>query len=98
MIVYRQGIDSGGVNYGSNIFEYYTTRPYDYGFKIGTGLKSTCVNASAYVAYEVLENLFLEGSFMYRKFSVPDKSALSKNTTMFTLGVRMNMFRREYDY
>jgi hypothetical protein len=53
---------------------------------------------AAYVAYEVLENLFLEGSFMYRKFSVPDKSSLSKNTTMFTLGVRMNMFRREYDY
>lgn len=98
MIVYRQGVDSGGINYGSNIFEYYTTRPYDYGFKIGTGLKTTCINASAYVAYEVLENLFLEGSYMYRKFSVPDKSTLSKNTSMFTLGVRMNMFRREYDY
>jgi hypothetical protein len=98
VIGWRQGIDTGNINYGANIFKLYTTRPYDYGFKIAGGVKSTGVNASLWLEYEVFENVFIDGSFVYRKISVPNKAVLSQTTNMFTLGVRMNVFRKEYDY
>ncbi|MES1220557.1 MAG: hypothetical protein ABUT20_33960, partial [Bacteroidota bacterium] len=49
MIYYRQGLDSAGENFGSNIFLNYDTRPRDYGFKIGSGVPVNCVNVSATV-------------------------------------------------
>lgn len=98
LIVWKQGLDSAGNNFGSNIFSLYGTRPRDYGWNIGEGRKSTGVNASLWVGYELKENLFIDGSLMLRKYDVPDDAALTRNSSMFTLGLRMNMFRREYDY
>jgi hypothetical protein len=98
IIAWKQGLDSGGVDYGSNIFRLYTDRPKDYGWSIGDGRSSTGINTSLYVGYEVFENLFIDGSIMIRKFDVPDDAKLTRNSTMFTLGLRLNMFRREYDY
>lgn len=96
LIYFRQGLDSGGINYGSNPFENYNTRPADYGFFIGTGKEAKCLNGLAQLSYEWKENLFLEGSLLYRTYrvaNVPDN-----NSTMVTLGVRWNMFKRDYDY
>jgi hypothetical protein len=98
LIAWRQGLDSAGTNYGGNVFKDYTTRPGDYGFNIGSGAKGTGVNGSVWIGYEVLENLFIDGSFLYRKLSVPSYPSYNNNSTMFTLGLRLNMFRREYDY
>ncbi|GGB06159.1 hypothetical protein GCM10011511_31980 [Puia dinghuensis] len=101
IIYYKQGVDSAGVNFGSNIFEPYTSRPRDYGFQIGTsGLPANCLLMSGLVSYQWKENLFLELSAQYRHYSVNDPSNTyrSNNSTMFTAGVRINMFRREYDY
>jgi hypothetical protein len=100
LIYYKQGLDSAGVNFGGNIFENYTTRPRDYGFSIGSGVPATCVNASALVSYQWKENLFLEFSAMYRNYSVKDPSNTytSSHSAIFTAGVRINMFRRQYDY
>ncbi|HTI07101.1 MAG TPA: hypothetical protein VL832_01060 [Puia sp.] len=100
VIYYKQGLDSAGVNFGSNIFENYLTRPRDYGFSIGSGTPATCLNLSGLVSYQWKENLFLELSAMYRRFSVndPTNTYHSSNSTTFTAGVRINMFRRQYDY
>jgi len=100
VIYYKQGLDSAGVNFGSNIFESYLTRPRDYGFSIGSGIPATCLNLSGLVSYQWKENLFLELSAMYRKYSVndPTNTYHSSNSTTFTAGVRINMFRRQYDY
>lgn len=99
-IYYKQGLDSAGVNFGSNIFEDYTTRPRDLGFSIGGGTPATCLNLSGMVSYQWKENLFLELSAMYRHYSVndPTNTYHSSNSTLFTAGVRINMFRRQYDY
>ena len=59
-IYYEQGLDSAGVNFGSNIFENYLTRPRDYGFKIGSGVPAYCVNVSGLVSTARLKNLFLD--------------------------------------
>jgi hypothetical protein len=100
VIYYKQGLDSAGVNFGSNIFESYLTRPRDYGFSIGSGIPATCLNMSGLISYQWKENLFLELSAMYRRYSVndPTNTYHSANSTTFTAGVRINMFRRQYDY
>jgi hypothetical protein len=100
IIYYKQGLDSAGVNFGSDIFENYLARPRDYGFSIGSGVPAKCLNVSGLVSYQWKENLFLELSAMYRHYSVNDPSNYyhSANSTTFTAGVRINMFRRQYDY
>ncbi|MBE7173369.1 MAG: hypothetical protein INR73_22545 [Williamsia sp.] len=98
MILFTQGADTANRNYGNNIFLLSGTRPYEYGYHIPSGAHASGVNTSLLVSYEIKENVFLDGSFLYRKYSVRNQPALSSNTTLFSVGVRMNMFRREYDY
>jgi hypothetical protein len=100
LIYYKQGLDSAGVNFGGNIFESYLTRPRDYGFQIGSGIPARVLNASGLISYQWRENVFLELSGMYRRFSVNDPTDTyhSSSTTTFTAGIRINMFRRQYDY
>jgi hypothetical protein len=98
VIYYKQGLDSAGENFGSNIFLNYETRPRDFGFKTGSGVPAYCINASANVSYEVKENLFIDFSAMYRSYTVKDVVKTVNSSGIFTLGIRMNMFRRQYDY
>jgi hypothetical protein len=96
----RQGLDSAGENFGSNVLLNYDTRPRDYSFYIGSGIPATVVNSTAYLSYQWKENLFLEGTIMYRTYTVADPTAGTTKTssTMYTFGIRLNMFRRQYDY
>ncbi|MEJ0080427.1 MAG: hypothetical protein WDM78_05610 [Puia sp.] len=96
----KQGLDSAGENFGSNVLLNYDTRPREYGFYLYSGVPATVVNATAYLSYQVLENLFLEGTLMHRTYTVHDPTAGTTKTssTMYTFGVRLNMFRRQYDY
>jgi hypothetical protein len=96
----KQGLDSAGENFGSNILLSYDTRPRDYSFYIGSGIPQTIINSTAYLSYQVLENLFLEGTIMYRttKTVNPALGILKSSSTMYTLGIRLNMYRRQYDY
>ena len=98
LIVFRQGLDTAGSDYGSNIFILNGNRASDYGYTTGNGVKSTVANASLWVGYEVLENLFIDASLMYRRQSVPAATQLSQKATLFSIGLRLNMFRREFDY
>ncbi len=100
LIYFKQGLDSAGENFGSNIFENYNTRPRDYGFSIGSGIPASCVNVSALLSYEWRENVVLEASVMYRNYSVndPTNTYHAESSTTFTAGLRINMFRRQYDY
>jgi hypothetical protein len=100
IIIYKQGLDSAGINFGGDIFESYTTRPRDYGFHIGSGIPAKCANISGLLSYQARENLFIDLSAMYRKYSVndPTNTYHSSSSTVLTAGVRINMFRRQYDY
>ena len=91
-IYYYQGLDSAGQNFGGNPFELYTTRSRDYGYFVGDGRKVKCLNASLVVSYELKENLFIEGSYLYRKYTGID------NANVFGIGIRWNSARRKYDY
>ena len=95
VIYYDKGLDSNGVNYGGNIFKNYTTRIKDDGFIIGSGNKITCLNALLEVSYEFRQNLYFELTFQQRNSKM---SGVDNNSTFFTGGIRLNMFKRAYDY
>ncbi len=97
LIAYRQGLDSlDGANNGFNPLENNTTRSRDQYYKIGEDRKSTCLNGLFQVSYEFKENLFFEASALIRNYTV--ELAPDSKVSMFTLGVRLNLARREYDY
>jgi hypothetical protein len=96
-IYYTQGQDTAGKSLGGNIFlpNIAPFRTQEFGFKVGSGLKSQCLNASLQVTYELRENLFIDLGAVYRKFS---SGGVATNTSIITGGIRWNIFRREYDY
>lgn len=97
VIYYNQGLDSAGLNLGSNIFLDYRTRPRDYGFKIAGGNKASCLNASFNIAYELYDDLFIEATAFTRNYKVAN--SLGNNKTSFaSIGLRWNMFKKDYNY
>lgn len=99
LIVWKQGTDTAGTNVGTNIFMDYRIRPTgDYGYQLPNGPRATGVNAQLLVSYEVKENLFLEASALIRNYKSGVAEIANRNMSVFTAGIRMNMFRREYDY
>lgn len=98
LIVFKQGLDTGATNYGSNIFLLNQNRTGgDYGHTLASGVSGKGVNASLWVGYELWENFFIDGSFQYRKLNAA-VNTLSQKTTLLSLGIRMHVNRREYDY
>jgi hypothetical protein len=99
LIVFKQGTDTDSSNIGSNIFMGNDTRSAgDYGYKLPSGPRATTVNAQLLVSYEIRENVYLEASALIRNYKSGVDAIANRNTSVFTAGIRMNMFRREYDY
>ncbi len=96
-IYYQQGVDSAGLNFGSNIFKNYTSRVGDLGNFVGNGAKATCFNGNLNISYELKENLFLDASLQSRLYKI-DGFTGNSNTTIVTAGIRLNMFKRNYDF
>ncbi len=97
LIYYYKGLDTPGNNFGGDIFKNYATRSGENGFFVGNGAKAKCLNAFVTASYELRQNLFLEASYQGRKYTVANTPGES-NTSIFTAGVRLNVFRRQYDY
>lgn len=100
IIQYQQGRDSSARSYGYNIF-LPNVSPYrvgDYGYDIGSGWKTNVFYTSLLVSYEWKENLFIDLSGIYRKEETKTAPVRSASTSVFTLGVRWNMPRREIDF
>ncbi len=108
-IYYFQGLDSAGFNFGSNpLLLYNVGRPLvnpldplsgqrENAFKVGSGMKATCLNALIQVSYELKENIYIDLSLQHRTYKIANTTTNTSNT-MFTAGIRMNMFKRQYDF
>jgi hypothetical protein len=96
-VYYKQGLDSSGINFGGNIFRNYQTRTSNNGFEVGNGRQANVLNAFAQVSYELRENLLFEISVLYRNAELAGV-AKKQNTKMISAGMRLNMFRRNYDF
>lgn len=96
LIYYYQGLDLDSLNYGSNIFRSYDTRNMNYGYYVGDGDKVKSWNTSFLASYEVKENLFIDANLQHRTYNVA--STGNSATTIFSLGFRWNMGRRDFDF
>lgn len=97
-IFYQKGLDSTGYNAGGNIFRNYTDRfGINEGYDVAGGKKMTVLNALLSVSYEFRQNLYFDFSLQQRNFKVEGTPG-STQSTFFTTGVRLNMFKRRYDY
>lgn len=94
-IHYIQGLDSFGVNYGSNIFRDYDTRPREYGYSIGDGIKATCNMLQLVASYEITHNMFIDATALYRTYKTAVNNVADK-TKMITIGLRWNVGRRDF--
>ena len=82
---------------GMSLVRLNSDRPQgDYGYNLPSGPRTTGVNAQLLVSYEWKENIYLEASALIRRWK--SDLAGNMNTSLITAGIRMNMFRREYDY
>lgn len=95
---YQQSTDTGGINYGGNIFRDYTSRASNYGVSLINGVRSQCALASLNLSYELRENLFIDLGTTYRK-KVYDNAVLpAEDVLWFTGGLRLNIVPRNYDF
>ena len=96
-IYYKQGLDTTNSNFGTNISKNYRDRPLGtYGYFIGSGDLVKSLNVNLLASYELMDNMFIDGSIQYRSF---DRASLgNSNTTVVSLGFRWNMARRVFDF
>jgi hypothetical protein len=96
IISYLKGLDSAGVNMGGDIFRSYDTRTRDYGYFIGSGIPVNSAAASLNVSYELFDNAFFDFNATHRTYNV---SGLPNSSTLFySIGFRMNIQRREFNF
>jgi hypothetical protein len=91
------GKDKNGQNYGSNIFESYTTRPNEYGNFIGQGLKTNLAYTKLRVGYYLISssNLLAEAGITLRQ---EQNSSYNRNSTYFFIGIKTNILNRYNDF
>ena len=101
---YKQGLDSTGTNYGSDIFLSYNSNtpvlPGDteHGYKLTNGVKTTTLSLNFNASYELKENLFIDLGVTSRKRSYDNAYAPDYTSTYFYGGIRLNISRRDYDF
>lgn len=96
VIAYLQGLDSAGWNMGNNIFLTYNTRPDDYGWHIGRGTPVHSTTLGFNASYEIFENTYLDFSLSHRTYNV--QGMPNSSVPMYSVGFRMNIARREFDF
>ncbi|MGB6269764.1 MAG: gliding motility protein RemB, partial [Olleya sp.] len=87
--------------YGGDIFGDERDRPFDEDVKIGQGIKTTSVNASAQLGYLVnpASNLKAFVNLSYRNFN-PDAqtaSVVNNSTVWINFGIRTDLFNWYFD-
>lgn len=96
---YRQGQDTTGSNFGSNIFMEYDTRSTgDFGIGLINGVPANCLTLDGLVSYELRPNLFIDLGATNRRFTYDNNFLPEQNITYIYGGLRLNIARRDYNY
>jgi hypothetical protein len=96
LIAYKQGLDSAGFNFGSNLFLDYNTRIRDQNIFIGSGTPVNSIKLTFNASYELWENMFIDLNTTYRNYNVQGQPKSS--VFFYTIGFRANLQRREFDF
>ena len=91
------GDNPTGGNYGANPLMSNNSRIADYGNFTGQGVKSTTWFAAFDASWQFYHNIYLDVKALFRrKDSADDLRDLE--TQLFSFGVRMNMWNRDFDF
>lgn len=98
LIVAKYGNDTNGSNWGKDIrlsYNYKTSG--DHGNFIGQGVETQLLFVELLATYMPKHNLFLDLRLGYRK-TTSVLSIFESNSTYFSIGIRMNIAQRFYDF
>lgn len=98
LMYYTRGVDTGGLNYGNNIFRSYNSVANQYGVKMINGLSSTCMLMSLNGTYKIAERLFFDLGFIYRDYKYDNDYYPEQKSLSIYGGIRLNIARRAYDF
>lgn len=99
---WQQGVDSAKFNFGGKLTRNNLllgeggSRLRNNGYPLLAGTTQKVLNTAITVSYEIKENLFIDLNGMYRIAKTVNKKDVT--TSVITVGIRWNMYRREYDY
>lgn len=94
---YKQGVDTGSSNYGSDIFQINSNRPAgDYGYSLVSGVKTNCLLLNLNASYELRENLFIDLGLTTRRYKYDSGLYPDYTSNAFYGGLRLNLARRDY--
>lgn len=101
LIASQQGLDDAFSDWGGDIFISYRDHEQEYDNRIGQGLHNNLINFSMTASYELLHNLYVDLSYLKRKNTGAYSTywnLQNESTNLFSVGVRWNMGRRDYNY
>ncbi|MGC4056797.1 MAG: hypothetical protein QM743_01580 [Chitinophagaceae bacterium] len=98
LMYYKQGVDTGGLNYGNDIFRSYNSVVNQYGVTVINGLAATCKLASFNASYKIAERLFFDLGFIYRNYQYQNNYYPQQQSLSIYGGMRLNIARRTYDF
>jgi hypothetical protein len=96
VIGYYQGLDLIGYNLGSDPFGGWDKRLSDVRVRVGDGDRATCLIGSFVASYELKQNFFIDAAFTKRNYET--LITPKNNTSFMSIGLRLNMARREFDF
>ena len=85
------GLDTGGVNFGQDIFQNNDTRPFEYGVELLQGSKASYLMNELIVSWQFWHNTFIDGRLIYRTLDDPANG--NEQELFYSIGVRMNAVR-----
>jgi hypothetical protein len=50
------------------------------------------------VSYEIAENVYFDAQVLLRKIKLKNNLIPEDNTTLLSAGIRLNIFKRDYDF
>jgi hypothetical protein len=101
LIASTQGKDDSLYDWGNDIFIPYGMRAKEYGNRINQGLQENLANFSLTASWELKHNLYVDLSCLIRRATgayVAYYGLTHEDTNFFSVGLRWNMGRRDYDY
>jgi hypothetical protein len=98
LMYYKRGVDTGGLNYGNDIFRSYNTVAKPYGVNMINGLGSNCMLMSVNGSYTIAERLFVDLGFIYRHYKYDGHYLPEQKSLSIYSGLRLNIARRAYDF
>jgi hypothetical protein len=92
----RYGVDRGdGINVGKDPQISYNRRAREYDYQVGEGINGNLSLYHLQACYQLMHNLFINGSATFRKETFENRIA-ARTSSIFVVGIRLNMPERTY--